>query len=44
MEPLKMTLSERIEKELEKNLQDSLKNPEFASLVKRLKISKELAK
>ena len=44
MEPLKMTLSERIEKELEKNLANSLKDPDFANLIKRLKISRELAK
>lgn len=39
-----MTLSEKIEKELEKNLQESMSDKDFCTLVKRLKISRELAK
>ena len=44
MEKLNLTLSEKVERELEKNLQESLKNPEFCKLVKRLKLNKELTK
>ena len=44
MEKLNLTLSEKIEKELEKNLQESLKNPEFCKLVKRIKLNKEQTK
>ena len=29
MEKMNLTLSEKVERELEKNLQESLKNPEF---------------
>lgn len=43
MEVIKMTLSEKIEKELEKNLQQAMQDEEFSNLVKRLKISKKLA-
>ena len=44
MEKLNLTLGEKIEKELEKNLQESLKNPEFCKLVKRIKLNKEQTK
>ena len=44
MEKLNLTLNEKVERELEKNLQESLKNPEFCKLVKRLKLNKELTK
>lgn len=42
MEKMNLTLSEKVERELEKNLQESLKNPEFCKLVKRLKLSRNL--
>lgn len=44
MEKMKLTLSEKVERELEKDLQDSLKNPEFCKLIKRIKIKKDDAK
>lgn len=44
METIKMTLSEKIEKELEDNLKESLKNEDFRLLIKRLGISKDIAK
>ena len=44
MEKMKLTLNEKVERELERNLQESLKNPEFCKLVKRVKLSKELTK
>ena len=42
MEKLNLTLSEKVERELEKNLQESLKDPEFCKLVKRLKLNNNL--
>ena len=44
MEQVKMTLSEKIDEELEKNLQESMNDKDFCTLVKRLKINKNLAK
>ncbi len=44
MEKVSMTLSEKIDAELEKNLQKSMEDKDFCLLVKRLKISKDLAK
>lgn len=44
MEKIKMSFNEKIEKELEKELEISLKNPEFCTLIKRVKITKEEAK
>ena len=44
MEKMKLTLNEKVERELERNLQESLKNPEFCKLVKRLKLNKEFTK
>ena len=44
MEKVKMTLNEKIEKELEKELNVSLKNSDFCSLIKRIKLPMELAK
>lgn len=44
MESVNMTLSEKIDKELELDLQESLQDKDFANLVKRLKINKKLAK
>ncbi len=43
MEPIKMTLSEKVKKALEHDLEVSMQDKDFASLVKRLKISKDLA-
>ena len=43
MEPIKMTLSEKVKKTLEHDLEVSMQDKDFASLVKRLKISKDLA-
>lgn len=43
MEPLKMTLSEKVKKTLEHDLELSMQDKDFASLVKRLKINKKLA-
>lgn len=44
MESIKMTLSEKIDKELELALQESMQDKDFADLVKRLGINKKLAK
>ncbi len=44
MEQVKMTLSEKIDKELENNLQKSMEDKDFCTLIKRLKISKNIAK
>lgn len=44
MKTIKMTLSEKIEQELENNLQEALKNEDFCLLIKRLSISKNIAK
>ena len=44
MEAIKMTLSEKIEQELERDLQKAMEDKDFNLLVKRLKISKDLAK
>ncbi len=44
MEKLNMTLSEKIEKELDKELENSLKSEDFCSLIKRAKIPKNVAK
>ena len=44
MEQVKMTLSEKIDEELEKNLQESMNDKDFCTLVKRLKINKNIAK
>lgn len=44
MENVNISLNERIEQELDKELKESLKNEEFCKLIKRLKISKDLAK
>ena len=44
MEKMNLTLSEKIERQLEKDLQESLKDPEFCKLIKRLKITKNDAK
>ena len=43
MEAVKMTLSEKIAKELEQDFEKSMQDKEFATLVKRLKINKKLA-
>lgn len=44
MESIKLSLSEKIEEALEKELQESLKDEDFAKLVKRTKLTKEQAK
>ena len=44
MEHVNMTLSEKIEQALERDLQKSMEDEEFSTLVKRLKISKDIAK
>ena len=44
MEKLNMTLSDKIEASLEKELKEALKDEEFAKLVKRIKITKDIAK
>ena len=42
MEKVNMTLSEKIEKELSRELEKSLKDSDFCSLIKRCKLSKEV--
>ncbi len=44
MENVSISLNEKIEQQLENELKESLKNEEFCKLIKRLKISKDLAK
>lgn len=44
MEKIGMTLSEKIEKELDKELDNSMKDPDFNALVKKIKLPKELAR
>ncbi len=41
MEKVKMTLDEKIKLDLEKNLEESLKNDDFCTLIKRCKIKKK---
>ena len=42
MEKVNMTLGEKIEKELNKELEKSLKDSDFCSLIKRCKLPKEV--
>ncbi len=44
MEKINMTLSEKIEKNLDKELENSLKNPDFCTLVKRCKLPKDIVR
>ena len=44
MEKVTMTLNEKIDEALEKELKESLKNKEFCNLVKRLKLDKSIVK
>ena len=44
MESIKMTLSEKIDRELEMALQEAMQDKDFADLVKRLRINKKMAK
>lgn len=41
MESIHLTLSEKMKNELDKNYEDALKSPEFAALVKKVKIPRE---